>query len=136
MGWCFVCYFRMCWNSFISRGFLQCYPTTGWCVIKRILTPSRALPADAMWNLCMAINVYLTIFHKYTSGRLKKLEKFYLLFCYGVTFIIAIVCLFISTPARGKIYGPNILWCSIDIQVCAFAPLRPCGALPMNLQPS
>ena len=64
----------------------------------------------------MAINVYLTIFLKYNANRLKNLEWAYLLLCYGVTFIIALVCLFVSTPSRGKIYGPNILWCSIDIQ--------------------
>ena len=64
----------------------------------------------------MAINVYLTIFHKYRPERLKRLEKYYIFFCYGLTFIIAIVCLFISTPARGKIYGPNVVWCSIDIK--------------------
>ncbi|KAG8528651.1 uncharacterized protein KY384_006338 [Bacidia gigantensis] len=79
------------------------------------LTCPRFLPADALWNLAMAINVYLTIFHKYTANRLKKLEWAYLLMCYGITFIIAFVCLFISTSSRGKIYGPNVLWCSIDI---------------------
>ena len=81
-----------------------------------MLISHRCLPADALWNLAMAVNVYLTIFHKYSASRLKRLEWIYLLMCYGVTFIVALVCLFISTPSRGKIYGPNVLWCSIDIK--------------------
>ena len=64
----------------------------------------------------MAINVYLTIFRKFTGERLKKLEWIYLFICYGCTFIVALVCLFISSPSRGKVYGANILWCSIDIE--------------------
>ena len=79
------------------------------------MTP-RFLPADALWNLAMAINVYLTIFRKFTGERLKKLEWIYLTICYGFTFITALVCLFISTPSRGSIYGANILWCSIGIE--------------------
>ena len=71
----------------------------------RALTECRFLPADALWNLAMATNVYLTIFHKYSANRLKKLEWAYILACYGVTFIVALVPLFISNPSRGKLYG-------------------------------
>ena len=34
----------------------------------------RFLPADALWNLAMAINVYMTLFHKYNAQQLKTLE--------------------------------------------------------------
>lgn len=64
----------------------------------------------------MAINVYLTVFRRFTAERLKRLEWIYLLVCYGSTLIVALVCLFVSTPSRGKVYGPNIVWCSIGIQ--------------------
>ena len=80
------------------------------------LIHNRFLPADAFWNLAMAINVYLTILHRFSASRLRKLEWIYLLMCYGITFVVALICLFVSTPSRGKIYGPNILWCSIDIK--------------------
>ena len=34
----------------------------------------RFLPADALWNLAMAINVYMTLFRKYNAQQLKALE--------------------------------------------------------------
>lgn len=64
-----------------------------------------------MWNLAMAINVYLTLFHKYTPARLRSLEWKYLLVCYGGTFVPALVYCFIESSKRGKIYGPAGLWC-------------------------
>ena len=72
------------------------------------------LPADAMWNLAMAINVYLTVFQKYDAERLKSMERLYLLVCYGGPFIPAFACCFISTNENGKIYGNAILWCWVS----------------------
>jgi hypothetical protein len=54
----------------------------------------------------MAINVYLTLFKKYSAQQLKALEWRYHIMCYGVTFFIALVYLFIDTPERGHMYGP------------------------------
>ena len=54
----------------------------------------------------MAINVYLTLFKKYNSQQLKALEWRYHLMCYGAPFIVALVYLFITTPDRGRMYGP------------------------------
>ncbi|CAF9909200.1 MAG: hypothetical protein ALECFALPRED_005408 [Alectoria fallacina] len=73
------------------------------------------LPADALWNLAMAINVYMTLFRKYNAQQLKALEWRYHCMCYGVPFIVALIYVFIETPSRGKIYGPATLWCWIDI---------------------
>ncbi|PLB43124.1 hypothetical protein P170DRAFT_72529 [Aspergillus steynii IBT 23096] len=69
------------------------------------------MPADALWTLAMACNVYLTFFCKYDSDRLRRLEWKYFAFCYGTPFIPAFVYFFIKTGARGKIYGTAILWC-------------------------
>lgn len=66
----------------------------------------RFLPADALWNLAMAINVYLTLFRKYNSQQLKALEWRYHLMAYGVPFIVALVYIFVGTRERGHIYGP------------------------------
>ena len=66
---------------------------------------SRFVPADALWNLAMAINVYLTLFHKYTSQQLKALEWRYLLMAYGAPLVVAFALLFSSSHERGKIYG-------------------------------
>ncbi|MCJ1387419.1 hypothetical protein MMC18_000262 [Xylographa bjoerkii] len=71
------------------------------------------LPADAMWNLSMAINVYLTVFRRYNPAQLRRLEPIYLLINYGVTFIPALAYIFISTADRHRVYGPAITWCSI-----------------------
>ncbi|KAI4167556.1 MAG: hypothetical protein LQ343_007127, partial [Gyalolechia ehrenbergii] len=74
------------------------------------------LPADALWNLCMAINVYLTLFKKYNAQQLKALEWKYHVMCYALPFIVATVYLFIDISPRGKIYGPASLWCWISIE--------------------
>lgn len=64
----------------------------------------------------MALNVYLTVFKKYSSHRLQKLEIRYIIACYGIPFIPAIVFLFISRNRGGvekPIFGPATLWCWI-----------------------
>ncbi|KAH1270026.1 hypothetical protein KXX33_008997 [Aspergillus fumigatus] len=73
------------------------------------------MPADALWTLAMACNVYLTFFHKYNSEQLRQLEWKYVLFCYGLPFIPAFVYFFIETEARGKVYGSAILWCWVSL---------------------
>ncbi|RHZ49698.1 putative cAMP receptor-like protein [Aspergillus thermomutatus] len=75
----------------------------------------RFMPADALWTLAMACNVYLTFFHKYNSEQLRQLEWKYVLFCYGLPFIPAFVYFFIETEARGKVYGSAILWCWVSL---------------------
>lgn len=69
------------------------------------------MPADAFWMLAMAVNVYLTFYHKFDAQRLRKMEIPYLLICYGVPFIVALVMIFISTPEKGRMYGNATLWC-------------------------
>ncbi|KAL6713423.1 hypothetical protein ACLMJK_008888 [Lecanora helva] len=71
------------------------------------------VPADALWNLAMAINVYLTLFKKYNATQLKALEWKYHLMCYGTPFLVAFIYIFIETESRGKIYGSAVLWCWI-----------------------
>ncbi|KAI9817898.1 MAG: hypothetical protein M1827_001017 [Pycnora praestabilis] len=52
---------------------------------------------------------------------IKAMEWKYGLFCYGMPFVLAFTYLFIETQARGKIYGPAILWCWVSIK---WDPLR------------
>lgn len=47
----------------------------------------RFIPADALWNLAMATNVYLSIFKNYNVTDLRKLEWRYLVLCYGIPLI-------------------------------------------------
>lgn len=69
----------------------------------------RFVPADAFWNLAMAINVYLTLFKKYNAQQLKAMEWRYHLACYGIPFVVALTLLFVETQARGKVYGPAVV---------------------------
>ncbi|KAI9708037.1 MAG: hypothetical protein M1820_004241 [Bogoriella megaspora] len=74
------------------------------------------LGVDALWAFCMAINVYLSMFRGYSIKQLRKLDAKYLLFCYGVSFVPAFIFIFISTSARGHVYGPAVIWCWISLE--------------------
>jgi len=65
----------------------------------------------------MALNVYLTVFKKFSSHRLQQLEIPYIIICYGVPLIPATVFLFISKKEDGvpkPLYGPATLWCWVS----------------------
>ncbi|KAF7896103.1 hypothetical protein EAF00_006118 [Botryotinia globosa] len=69
---------------------------------------------DCYWAFFMAINVYLIFFKGYTAHQLRKLDIWYLVACYGLSFIPAFVFLFIETKSRGRIYGSAVVWCWIS----------------------
>ena len=62
----------------------------------------------------MAINVYLTFYYKFDGEKLRKMEIPYLLGCYGVPFIVALVYIFVKSPERGRMYGNATLWCWVS----------------------
>ncbi|KAM7201833.1 hypothetical protein V8F33_003109 [Rhypophila sp. PSN 637] len=72
------------------------------------------MPADALWTMAMALNVYLTFYHKFDAQRLRKMDIAYLITCYGIPFIIAFTYIFISTPKQGRFYGNAVLWCWVS----------------------
>ncbi|KAM7214917.1 hypothetical protein V8F06_009669 [Rhypophila decipiens] len=72
------------------------------------------MPADALWTMAMALNVYLTFYHKFDAQRLRKMDTAYLITCYGIPFIIAFTYIFISTPKQGRFYGNAVLWCWVS----------------------
>ena len=72
------------------------------------------LPADAFWNLAMAINTYLTVFKRYTPKQCKSMEKYYCMVNYGLFGIIALAYLFVYTEDKDKMYGRATLWCWIN----------------------
>ncbi|TDZ21458.1 G-protein coupled receptor 1 [Colletotrichum sidae] len=69
------------------------------------------MPADAFWTLTMAINVYLTFYFKFDAERLRRMEIPYLIGCYGVPFIPALVYVFVTNGQGEKVYGNATLWC-------------------------
>ncbi|EEU33689.1 uncharacterized protein NECHADRAFT_4204, partial [Fusarium vanettenii 77-13-4] len=85
-------------------------PTEAGCKLQAFII-QMFMPADAYWSLVMALNVYLTIYHKYDAQRLQRVEVIYLFCCYGLPFIPALTFIFINDPARGMFYGPARLWC-------------------------
>ncbi|EOD52424.1 putative g-protein coupled receptor protein [Neofusicoccum parvum UCRNP2] len=70
------------------------------------------MPADSLWTLCMALNVYLTFFKNFNAVDLRGLEMRYFALCYGICFIPALVylCLDLSRLNTG-IYSDAVLWC-------------------------
>lgn len=54
----------------------------------------------------MALNVMLVFFRQYNSRQLRHLEKWYMLFAYGVPFIPALVYIIIEKATHRRIYGP------------------------------
>ncbi|KMU76126.1 hypothetical protein CISG_05494 [Coccidioides immitis RMSCC 3703] len=64
--------------------------------------------ADALWNLCIAWNVYLILFRHYGLPELRRLEWRYFILCYGLEFVPAMVFLFIETESKGRVYGDAI----------------------------
>lgn len=69
----------------------------------------RFMPADALWTFAMACNVYLSFFHRYDATKLRALEWRYLVACYGIPFVPALVFLFIETEKKGKLYGDAVV---------------------------
>ncbi|KFY26461.1 hypothetical protein V493_04076 [Pseudogymnoascus sp. VKM F-4281 (FW-2241)] len=74
------------------------------------------MPADSLWTLSMALNVYLTFFHRFSGPELVALEKYYLVINYGLPFIPAMVFLQIGNDERGPMFGDATLWCWITVK--------------------
>ncbi|KAK7967403.1 uncharacterized protein PG986_001680 [Apiospora aurea] len=72
------------------------------------------IPADALWTLAMAINVYLTFYFKFDAVRLRSIEIWYFLACYGIPLIPALTYVFISSKDDIRLYGNATLWCWIS----------------------
>ncbi|KAK4104811.1 family A G protein-coupled receptor-like protein, partial [Parathielavia hyrcaniae] len=98
--------------TLIARTFIYDVESAG-CQFQAFLI-QMFMPADAFWTLAMAVNVYLTFYFKFDAQRLRRMEVSYLLLCYGVPFIVALVLIFISTPDKGRMYGNATLWCWIS----------------------
>ncbi|KAL4875125.1 hypothetical protein BJY04DRAFT_211529 [Aspergillus karnatakaensis] len=70
--------------------------------------------ADVLWTLAMTWDVVLVVFWQYEPEALRKLEKKYFAVITSLTFIPALVFLFIRSADKGAIYGSVVFWCSIS----------------------
>jgi hypothetical protein len=69
----------------------------------------------------MALDTYLVVFHRFDTYSLRKLERYYISLITLLTFIPALVFLFIRTSVKGPIYGSET--------VIAFYFLKTCNGL-------
>lgn len=83
---------------------------TGLCQFQAVLI-QMFLPADALWTFVMALNVYLTFYHRFDGPMLRNLEKWYFLACYGIPFVPALAFVFVQNSQQGHMYGNATLWC-------------------------
>ncbi|KAI1436020.1 G-protein coupled receptor [Xylaria sp. CBS 124048] len=72
------------------------------------------LPSDALWAFAMSFNVYLTFYAKFDAEKLRRMEKWYILVCYGLPFPAALSFILISSKSAGRVYGDAVLWCWIS----------------------
>ncbi|KAJ6084567.1 hypothetical protein N7486_011367 [Penicillium sp. IBT 16267x] len=70
--------------------------------------------ADVLWTLVMALDTYLVVFHHFDAHYLQKLEPKYIGGITALTFIPALVFLFIRSDEKGPVYGSETIWCSIS----------------------
>lgn len=101
--------------TLISTSGLDAGESSSLCQFQGVLI-QWFIPADSLWTFCMALNVYLTFFKNYTASNLRSLEKWYLIFCYGVPFVPALVYLLLDAGGRYGIYGPATIWCWVSVK--------------------
>jgi hypothetical protein len=65
----------------------------------------RKQPTDWVKVFCMALNVLLVFFHGYDSQQLYHLEKWYVLFSYGVPAIPAITYIVLDHHGSRRMLG-------------------------------
>ncbi|GAP87585.2 putative G-protein coupled receptor [Rosellinia necatrix] len=99
-------------GTLIARAYVDKQDSVG-CQLQAFLI-QQFLPSDALWALAMAFNVYLTFYHKFDAEKLRRMEKWYFLICYGLPLPPALAYIFISTRSRGRIYGDAVLWCWVS----------------------
>lgn len=64
----------------------------------------------------MAVNVYLTFYYKFDAVSLRRMEIPYLILCYGVPMIPALVFVFVKDSNGTRVYGNALLWCWISLE--------------------
>ncbi|ODA78540.1 hypothetical protein RJ55_05921 [Drechmeria coniospora] len=101
-------------GTLMSRSYLMQVDSFG-CQFQAFLI-QLFMPADAFWTLAMAINVYLTFYYKFDAERLRKMELWYLISCYGIPFIPAFVYIFARKQDGRRIYGNARLWCWVSAE--------------------
>ncbi|KAI1034437.1 hypothetical protein LB504_004387 [Fusarium proliferatum] len=69
------------------------------------------MQSDAWWSLGMSVNTFRIVFFQSNPHTFNK--WLYSLICFGGPFISGFTLFFISTSARGPVYGATTTWCWI-----------------------
>ncbi|KAF6835801.1 g-protein coupled receptor [Colletotrichum plurivorum] len=96
-------------GTLMARSYINS-PLSPGCQLQAFLI-QMFMPADAFWTLAMAINVYLTFYFKFDAERLRRMEIPYLICCYGIPFVPALVYVFVTNSQGQRVYGNATLWC-------------------------
>lgn len=65
--------------------------------------------ADVLWTVAMTWDVVLVVFYRYEPEALRRLEKKYFAVITTLTFIPALVFLFIRSSDKGPLYGSVVV---------------------------
>ncbi|KAI9803706.1 MAG: hypothetical protein M1833_000618 [Piccolia ochrophora] len=101
--------------TLMSTNGIEAGPASPLCQFQAFLI-QQFMPADGLWTLAMACNVYLTFFRKYNAAQLRAMEWKYMIFCYGLPVTPAIVFLFVRSAGGDRVYGPATLWCWVSLE--------------------
>ena len=67
------------------------------------------MPADCLWTFFMAVNVFLTFQTTKLNVTIRKLEKFYFIFCFGIPMVPALTYLILDITRDTGFYGNAIV---------------------------
>ncbi|KFY76537.1 hypothetical protein V499_03828 [Pseudogymnoascus sp. VKM F-103] len=101
--------------TLISRSSILAGQNSSLCQFQAFII-QMFMPADALWMFSMALNVFLTFFYQYGPTEFLALEKYYLVFNYGVPAIPSIVFVLLQTEERGRVFGNATLWCWVTVK--------------------
>ncbi|KAF2022185.1 family A G protein-coupled receptor-like protein [Aaosphaeria arxii CBS 175.79] len=73
--------------------------------------------ADSLWVFCMALNVLIVFKSSCDIRRLHRLEKWYLLFAYGLPFTPCLAYLILDHSRKDRVIGGATIWCWVDKRV-------------------
>ncbi|KAF5572397.1 hypothetical protein FPANT_13115 [Fusarium pseudoanthophilum] len=98
-------------GTVISRDGLARGEDSALCRAQSFLVHMQVIPSDAWWSLGMSVNTFRIVFFQSNPHTFNK--WLYSLICFGGPFISGFTLFFISTPARGPVYGATTTWCWI-----------------------
>jgi hypothetical protein len=105
--------FGSCIAALISENGPTAGPNSSICRAQAFLV-QMFLGIDGYWAFFMSVNVYLIFFRNYTVDQLRPFDRIYVVLCYGLSFIPALIFLFIRSDSRGPMYGSAFIWCWIS----------------------